>query len=120
MVKINKKKFREALLDSGGVKTTIANRLNVTRKAVYDYIKRNPKLKKELIQEEEKILDMAEVSLFSQVKNKDFGATKYILSTKGKRRGYIERQEIEQTGAPAVFNLIEKSIEEIKDEKFSN
>ena len=93
MVKISKKKFKNALEDSGGVITTIANRMNVTRKAVYDWLKKHPEMREFKDQEEEKILDMAEISLFSQVREKDFGATKYILSTKGKNRGYIEKTE---------------------------
>ncbi|RLI67501.1 hypothetical protein DRO91_10145 [Candidatus Heimdallarchaeota archaeon] len=103
MVKITPQKFKKALFDSGGIKTTIARKLGVTRKAVYDYLERNPKLKILLKHEEEKILDMAEVSLFAQVKNKDFPATKYILSTKGKDRGYTEKQEIEHSGQAQII-----------------
>ncbi len=95
MVKLSKNKFIEAVVDSGGVKTTIANRLGVTRKAIYDYLIRFPELQVYLEQEEEKILDMAEISLFSQVKDQDFSATKYILGTKGRKRGYSEKQEVE-------------------------
>lgn len=106
MAKINKKKFLNALKDSGGVITSIANRLEVTRKAVYEYIERNPELRKFVEDEKEKILDMAEISLFSQVKDKDFGATKYILSTRGKSRGYIEKTESEITHKGEGIKLI--------------
>jgi len=109
MVKMSKKKYKDAVLDSGGVITTIANRMGVTRKAVYDWLNRYPEMLKFKEQEEEKILDMAEISLFSQVKSKDFGATKYILSTKGKNRGYIEKSEqiIEHQGEGIKF-IIER------------
>ena len=117
MVKINKKKFKEAVLDSGGVITTVAIRLGVTRKAVYDYLVRKPEFKEDLIQEEEKILDMAEISLFSQVKDKDFGATKYILSTKGKKRGYVEKQESEITHKGEGIKLIINQKDDDKKEK---
>lgn len=105
MVKINQKKFKDAILDSGGIITTIANRIGVTRKAIYDWLVKNPEMKDYLEQETEKILDMAEISLFSQVKDKDLGATKYILSTKGKKRGYIERQELEHSGNIGVTKI---------------
>lgn len=94
MVKITKIKFETAVLDSGGVKTTIAKKLGVTRKAVYDYMERNPYAKELVFQEEEKILDLAEESLFTHIKKHDFSATKYILGTRGKNRGYVEKSEI--------------------------
>ena len=37
---------------------------------------------------------MAEGKLFKAVQGEDLQAVKYLLSTKGKRRGYTERQEI--------------------------
>ena len=95
MVKITIKKFKGAVLDSGGVITTIAQRVGVSRKSIYEFMERTPGMKELRLDEEEKILDMAEISLFSQVKNKDFSATKYILSNKGRSRGYNERPETE-------------------------
>ena len=114
MVKLSKKKFIEALEDTGGVITTIAKKLGVSRKSIYDYLIKFPELKEYLNDEKEKILDMAEISLFSQVKDKDFSATKYILGTLGKRRGYVEKQEIEHTtGDHYVIEVIKH--EENKD-----
>ena len=111
---MSKKKFKEAVLDSGGVITTIANRMGVSRKAVYDWLAKHPEMKEYREQEEEKILDMAEISLFSQVKDKDFAATKYILGTKGKSRGYVEKQERELTfdnkGEKPVFQFITENV----------
>ena len=108
MVKMSKKKYKEAVKDSGGVITTIANRLNVERKTVYEWLKKNPEMLIFKEQEEEKILDMAEISLFSQVKARDFGATKYILSTKGKGRGYVEKTESSIEHKGEGFQLIIK------------
>jgi len=114
MVKITKKRFKECTVDSGGVITTIANRLGVTRKSVYEYIEKNPELKEILHHEVEKILDLAERSLFSQVADKDLGATKYLLSTKGKNRGYVEKQEIEHSGNQFSVNVnIPKEVKEL-------
>lgn len=111
---MSKKKFKEAVLDSGGVITTIANRLNVQRKTVYEWLVKHPEMKEYIEQETEKILDMAEISLFSQVKDKDLGATKYLLSTKGKNRGYIEKQEKELSfdnkGEKPIFQFITENV----------
>jgi len=107
MVKITKKKFKDAVIDSGGIITTIANRISVTRKALYEWLVKNPEMRELIEHETEKILDMAEMSLFSQIKDKDLGATKYILSTKGKTRGYIEQKEIktEHSGEIGVTKI---------------
>jgi len=98
MGKISKDKFKEKVIDTGGVIVTIASKLGVVRQTLYTWLKKNPDMEELRLAEEEAILDMAEESLFSQVKAKDFSATKYLLSTKGKRRGYQENQEIKHTG----------------------
>lgn len=44
------------------------------------------------------VLDTAELKLFDAVSNGELGAIKYLLSTKGKDRGYVERQETQHSG----------------------
>jgi transposase len=94
MVKITKQKFKDAVEGTGGILTHIAKNLGVSRKAVYDYMERFPETILLKDQEEEKILDMAEASLFQQTRNGEQWATKYLLATKGKKRGYIESREV--------------------------
>ena len=47
---------------------------------------------------DEKLLDAAEVKLYEQVMDGRAWAVKYALGTKGKDRGYVERQEIGGAG----------------------
>lgn len=35
----------------------------------------------------------------------DLGAIKYLLSTKGKTRGYVEKQEMELSGGVSIVRL---------------
>lgn len=93
MAKISKVGIKKAFKGSGGILSTVAKRIGVTRKAVYDYLNKHPEFKAIKLQEEEAIIDMAESSLFTQVKEKQPWATKYLLATKGKKRGYVERTE---------------------------
>ncbi len=121
MTKISKSKFKKAIPGTGGVQAVIAQRLGVERSTITSYLQKNPKMKKMLDLEREKIIDMAENKLFKAAENGDKWAVDKILSTIGKDRGYTEKREVEYTGgAPAVFNLIEKSVEEIKHDKPGN
>ena len=53
-------------------------------------------------------LDFAESQLHKQIQDGNTAATIFYLKTKGKRRGYIERQEI--TGAEGLPNDIKIEI----------
>ena len=117
MVKITKQRFKQALNGTGGIMLSIANNMGVTREGVYKWIKKHPDMQELRLQEEEKIIDIAENSLFTQAKDKEQWATKYLLSTKGKRRGYTEKQEVEHSGQGITINLVETSVEEILDGK---
>lgn len=100
MGKITKTKFRKGVLNTGGILSQIAKKIGVSRNTVYDWIAKNKDYAEPLLfHEREKIIDLAEGSLFSQIQNKEAWATKYALSTIGKVRGYVEKQEVENSGS---------------------
>lgn len=78
----------EAIKDTGGIKTEVCQRLNCGRRTIYVYIDRFPEIKEAFEEEEEKVLDMAESSLFAMIQNGDLTAIFYYLNNKGRRRGY--------------------------------
>lgn len=78
----------EAIKDTGGIKTEVCQRLNCGRRTIYLYIDRFPEIKAAFEEEEEKVLDMAESSLFAMIQNGDLTAIFYYLNNKGRRRGY--------------------------------
>jgi len=104
MVKITKTKFINAVNGSGGIITAIGKRLGASRIAVHAYIKKpgNEWTREYLDQEKEKFIDLAEAGLLANVRKKDMGAIKYTLSTLGKKRGYVEKSEIESTSKVTV------------------
>ena len=122
MAKLNKKKVKKAITGSGGVLSVLAEKCDVSRSAITQFLqkKRNQDVKELIEQEKERIIDLAENKLHGLINKEDFQAIKYFLNTKGKSRGYVERQEMEHLGTAATFNLIEKSVEEIKDAKARN
>ena len=94
MAKLNKTKVIEALHAKKGAVYLAANLLNCSHTAVYKYINNNPDIKevKEYYTEERS--DIAELKLGDAIKRGEPWAIKYQLSTQGKTRGYVERQEI--------------------------
>jgi len=107
MAKLTKTKVKKALKDSGGIVSEIARRLDVTRMNLYIFLNKHPELKEELEHEREKIVDLAEKALIDKIKEGDSPMIKFILSTKGKNRGYIAKQEVEHIGLePTPVNFI--------------
>jgi predicted transcriptional regulator len=103
VIKITQDKFRRAAKGTGGILMQIAKRLDCTREAVSRWVSKNGEYAQPILfHEREQILDMAEGSLFQQVQEKQAWATKYLLSTKGKERGYVEKQEIEHSEARPI------------------
>ena len=82
-----------AIKGSGGIKATIANRLGVSRWTVDNYLARWKKVNDAYEEERESITDLAETKLIKEINDGNFPAIKFYLSTKGRDRGYVERQE---------------------------
>ena len=122
MARINKKKFKEACTGSGGVQTVIAKSIGVTRQAIGLYLKKHPDMRKFVDEEGEKVIDVAEHNINKKIVEGDVEISQWALTNRkrGKARGYGHKQEMEVTGTAATFNLIEKSVEEIKDAKTSS
>tara|TARA_A100001201_G_scaffold142227_1_gene139828 strand:- start:607 stop:966 length:360 start_codon:yes stop_codon:yes gene_type:complete len=96
----HKKALLEALEKSLGVVTTACKRVGVGRTTYYDWYNSDPEFKKEVDDLQNVALDFAESQLHKQIAENSTTATIFYLKTKGKKRGYIERQEI--TGADGV------------------
>ena len=98
----HKKAILDALEKSLGVVTTACKSVGIGRTTFYDWIKEDPEFKKKVKDINDIALDFAESSLHKQIKDGNTAATIFYLKTKGKKRGYVERQEIENTGEPQI------------------
>jgi len=96
----HKKALLEALEKSLGVVTTACKKVGVGRTTYYDWYNNDSEFKKQVDDLQNVALDMAESQLHKQILDNSVPATIFYLKTKGKKRGYIERQEI--TGADGV------------------
>jgi len=119
MSRKSKKAIIEAIKDSGGIMSTIARRLGVTWHTADTWVKQYDETKQALQDEREAILDLAESTLFRNIKDGNSQDAKWLLSTMGKNRGYSERQEITGVdGGPIDVNaIIRKAEEEFANEQ---
>jgi len=96
MTTLSKKKVKNAIPGSLGIYAIIAKKCGVDRSTITKFLKkeRNKNILLEIEEEREKILDIGEKKLIGLVNDGEFPAIKFLLSTKGKNRGYIEKKEL--------------------------
>ena len=88
--------------NSYGNITVISQRLDTARSYVYELIKKY-KLESAIDDEREKIIDLAENKLINKVNDGEPSMIGLVLKTLGKRRGYVERTEIEKIGEDKII-----------------
>jgi len=90
-----KKAMLAALEKTLGVVTSACNEAQIERTTHYHWLKTDPEYSASVADIENIAIDFAESKLYSSIKNNDITATIFYLKTKGKKRGYTERQEID-------------------------
>ena len=119
----NKKRLLKALKKSLGVVTTACDAVGVGRTTYYEYYKNDPEFKRAVDDLSNVALDFAESKLFEKINGVQIGketkdglavynvppsdtALIFYLKTKGKNRGYIERQEFTgKDGDSLIFDV---------------
>ncbi len=94
-----KKALITSLEKSLGVVTTACKQVGIGRTTFYQYLKDDKEFAKAVKEIENIALDFAESQLHKQIQDGNTPATIFYLKTKGKARGYVERQEIQHEGA---------------------
>lgn len=74
-----------------------AENLGCVPQTVYNYVNDYPAVAAAKELAEGKVIDLAELGLYKAILNNEPWALQFILKTKGKKRGYVERTEL--TGA---------------------
>jgi hypothetical protein len=113
---IQKKAMIEALEKSLGIVTTACKTVGINRSTHYQWMQLDPEYKAAVDGIADIALDFAESKLHKSIESGSDTATIFYLKTKGKKRGYVERQEIQHEGnaaAPVIFKLDERFKEDI-------
>ena len=114
-----KKAMLKALEASLGIVTVAAKNAGIDRSTHYQWLKDDPEYKAAVDSLEDMVIDFAESKLHKLIMDGDTSATIFFMKCKGKRRGYVERQEINHKGIetpPAIKLTAEDLMQVLKDE----
>ena len=108
---IHKKAMIEALEKSLGVVTTACKSVGIARQTHYEWLKEDDNYRKSVEDISDVALDFAESQLHKQIKDGEVSSTIFYLKTKGKKRGYIEKQEMDLNHSGGVQIVFEKAVQ---------
>jgi len=95
----------EALTKALGIVTLACKDVNIARQTHYRWMQEDEDYKQAVEDVADIALDFAESKLHKQIEKEDTTATIFYLKTKGKKRGYIERQEFDMSGIPQKISI---------------
>ena len=103
---IKKESVLKALEKSFGVVTVACKNAEVPRSTFYKWVKEDKEFAKDVKDIANIALDFAESQLYKQIGKGNVTSTIFYLKTKGKGRGFVERQEITgANGMPTNFQI---------------
>tara|TARA_R100000742_G_C4279508_1_gene104273 strand:- start:1623 stop:1982 length:360 start_codon:yes stop_codon:yes gene_type:complete len=103
---IKKESVLKALEQSLGVVNMACKKADIPRSTFYKWMKEDDDFAQKVQDIDNIALDFVESQLHRQIADNSTTATIFYLKTKGKKRGYIERQEITGAdGMPTNFQI---------------
>ena len=106
-----------ALEKSLGVVTTACKNVNIHRSTFYKYYQDDPNFKNSVDDIQNVALDFAESKLHKLIQNENVTAIIFYLKTKGKNRGYVERNEITGKDGNEINFVIPKDAESLESDE---
>ena len=92
---IHKKAMIEALEKTLGIASRACEMVGIARQTHYRWLEEDPEYKANVESVADVALDFAESALHKQIEDGVPASTMFYLKTKGKKRGFIEKQEVE-------------------------
>ena len=102
---VKKETLLKALEKSLGVVTAACRAADIPRSTFYKWLKEDEDFKTEVREIENIAIDFAETKLHQQINDGNTPATIFYLKTKGKRRGYVEKSELDLGGGEEPVNI---------------
>lgn len=113
---LKKKAAISALEKSLGVVTTACRSIGIDRSTHYKWYGEDEEYQNQVDGLKSVALDFAESQLHQQIKDGNTSATIFYLKTQGKKRGYIERIEVEDMNREPIEVLIIDPANENQDD----
>lgn len=101
----SKKDFLIKFKESKGIISTACDAAGITRMTFYRWKKEDPEFASLVSEIEEASIDYVESKLIENIDNNKTSEILFYLKTKGKNRGYVERQEIQTDGFPEKIEI---------------
>ena len=98
----HKKVMIQALTKTLGIVTDAVKIANISRSQYYNWLREDPAFAKEVADISDIAVDFAESKLHANIEKGDTTSIIFYLKTKGKSRGYTERQEIDHSGGVTI------------------
>lgn len=95
---ISKKAVIQALKESLGIVTQACQSVGIDRSTYYDWMKADEQFKSDVDSIQDIAIDYVEGKLYENIENNDVTSIIFYLKSKAKKRGYVERQEVEHSG----------------------
>jgi len=87
----------------------------IDRSTHYEWLKDDTEYKEAVDGIGEMTIDFVESQLHKQIKDGEVSSTIFFMKTKAKKRGYVERTEVEHSGELGINWLEEKTYENDKE-----
>ena len=100
------------LFNSRAIVTEACKKARVDRSTHYAWMKDNEEYAQAYRDIEETAIDFVEGMMFERIEEGSDGLIKFYLATKGKKRGYIEKQQIEVSGELDIKKLSDEELDE--------
>jgi hypothetical protein len=100
-----KKAMIEALTKSLGIVTHACGDVKISRSTYYMWLREDKDFAAEVADIDDIAVDFAESKLHELISNGETAAVIFYMKTKGKKRGYVERQELAHSGSMNIINL---------------
>ena len=97
--KLTIEQIEQALISNGGWFTQAAKALSCSHQAISKRVQQSERLQQVVEDVKAQYLDLAESKLLKKIRDEDLGAICFYLKCKGKERGYIEKQQVDNTSS---------------------
>jgi len=103
MGRATKKSILKAIEGSNGIVSNVASSLGCAWVTAKNYIESTPQFKEKFLHAREALLDIAENAISTSIKDGNTQDAKWLLSTLGKKRGFVEKSQLELSGEIKTF-----------------